>query len=200
MRIPITEALIGAAGGLLFIIVFLIIVAVQSPSCRMSVERSTERERPQECDRCAAKERKDDMKEYVEREMVCNDCANQKICVDKSRCPVGRASAADVVSRAAFDQVMWERDVAIQQLREDYGVGLGEKKAADVVESKRGHWIDTGMSNSTGPIIQCSACKKFINPSESAIELGRQKKEPDFCEKCGADMRGICNERSVGNG
>ena len=45
--------------------------------------------------------------------------------------------AADVVSKAAFDQVMWERDVAIQQLREDYGVDLGEKKAADVVEVVR---------------------------------------------------------------
>lgn len=36
-------------------------------------------------------------KEYIERSAVCNDCDNQRICVDKSRCPVGRASAADVV-------------------------------------------------------------------------------------------------------
>ena len=35
---------------------------------------------------------------------------------------------ADVVSRAAYEQVAWERDLAVQQLREDYGVGLGEKK------------------------------------------------------------------------
>lgn len=34
---------------------------------------------------------------------------------------------ADVVPRAAYDQVAWERDLAVQQLREDYGVGLGEK-------------------------------------------------------------------------
>lgn len=39
--------------------------------------------------------------------------------------------AADVVSRAAFDQIMWERDLAIQQLREDYGVELGEKKVEE---------------------------------------------------------------------
>lgn len=36
-------------------------------------------------------------KEYIERGAVCNDCNNQRICVDKTRCPVGRASAADVV-------------------------------------------------------------------------------------------------------
>ena len=39
------------------------------------------------------------MAEYIEREAVCSDCNNQKICVDKSKCPVGRAPAADVVER-----------------------------------------------------------------------------------------------------
>lgn len=37
------------------------------------------------------------MSEYIERGAVCDDCDNQRICVDKNRCPVGRASAADVV-------------------------------------------------------------------------------------------------------
>lgn len=36
------------------------------------------------------------MAEYIEREAVCSDCKNQKVCVDKSLCPVGRAPAADV--------------------------------------------------------------------------------------------------------
>ena len=27
-----------------------------------------------------------------------------------------------------YEQVKWERDCAIQQLREDYGVGLGQRK------------------------------------------------------------------------
>lgn len=38
--------------------------------------------------------------------------------------------AADVVSRAAFDQVMWERDTAMEQLKE-HGIPFGGK--ADVV-------------------------------------------------------------------
>lgn len=37
--------------------------------------------------------------------------------------------AADAVSTEVLRQVMWERDMAITQLREDYGVGLGEIKA-----------------------------------------------------------------------
>lgn len=37
------------------------------------------------------------MAEYIKREAVCRDCKNQKVCVDKSVCPVGRAPAADVV-------------------------------------------------------------------------------------------------------
>jgi hypothetical protein len=49
---------------------------------------------------------------------------------------IQQATAADVVARAAYDQVSWERDLAIEQLREDYGVGLGEKKPADVVAVK----------------------------------------------------------------
>lgn len=46
--------------------------------------------------------------------------------------------AADVVSRATFEQAMWERDVAIQQLK-DLGVGFGEK--ADVA-----------------PVVRCDEC------------------------------------------
>lgn len=36
------------------------------------------------------------MAEYIDRDAVCSDCKNQKVCVDKSVCPVGRAPAADV--------------------------------------------------------------------------------------------------------
>lgn len=55
--------------------------------------------------------------------------------------------AADVVSRGVYEQVRWERDVAIEQLRTDYGVGFGEKKSADVVEvpcrcKDCKHWMD----------------------------------------------------------
>lgn len=62
--------------------------------------------------------------------------------------------------------------------------------AADVVERKRGEWIDTGFENSTGKIYRCSACNKTNNPNKKDVEMGRVKEKPDFCPNCGADMRG----------
>ena len=62
--------------------------------------------------------------------------------------------------------------------------------AADVVERKRGEWVDTGFENSTGKIYVCSACNKTNNPNKKDVELGRTKEKPDFCPNCGADMRG----------
>lgn len=47
------------------------------------------------------------------------------------------APSYEAVHRSAYDQCAWERDLAIEQLRNDYGVGLGEKKSADVVEVVR---------------------------------------------------------------
>ena len=60
----------------------------------------------------------------------------------------------------------------------------------DAEPVRHGRWIPTGVSNSTGPIVRCSACGQYINPSATAIELNRQKIEPAFCEKCGAKMDG----------
>ena len=74
---------------------------------------------------------------------------------------------------------------------------INGNNAADILEwiikgepMKHGRWIPTGMSNSTGPIVRCSACGQYINPSGTAIDLNRQKLEPMFCEKCGARMDG----------
>lgn len=48
-------------------------------------------------------------------------------------------SAVDVIPKVAYEQVLWERDLALHQLKEHYGVGLGEKKA-DVVPVVYGRW------------------------------------------------------------
>lgn len=86
------------------------------------------------------------MKEYIEREALMGkqwECRTADIDGETYgdlrdiADLIAEFPAADVVSKGAYDQVAWERDVAIQQLREDYGVSLGEKKAADVVEVVR---------------------------------------------------------------
>lgn len=88
--------------------------------------------------------------------------------------------AADVVSKKLYDQIVWERDVAISQFT-DIGKGLGEKMD-DVVERKTGKWIDEGFyaDGHGAHAYRCSNCDGHI------IEY-----EPDpFCKWCGAQMGG----------
>ena len=89
------------------------------------------------------------MAEYIEREAAVEAICDSKDEDINSFNPITKYNAiyyaieavpaADVVSRATFEQVMWERDVAIQQLK-DLGVGFGEK--ADVA-----------------PVVRCKDCK-----------------------------------------
>ena len=96
--------------------------------------------------------------------------------------------AADVVSRGVLEQVMWERDLAIKQLREDYGVSLGEKKSADVVEVKLGRWVGLEYDGYADglPVYDLWEC------SECGNEV-RGEDVPDthpWCNGCGARMEG----------
>lgn len=73
---------------------------------------------------------------------------------------LNNAPAADVVSKAAIEQLKWERDTAIEQLKE-YGVSFCEKKK-DMVEVVRckdcKHWDfgDCYRQELTGPTDFCS--------------------------------------------
>ena len=122
------------------------------------------------------------MKEYIEREMAMKavtaffepvDTVDKAVILNHLLKKLMLPLAADVVSKAAFDQVMWERDVAIQQLRDDYGVGLGEKKAADAAPVRHGRWIKDG------DMVVCSECGE-----EHAWDEYRST----YCEDCGAKM------------
>ena len=138
------------------------------------------------------------MSDYIEREVALhgldanishlrkvadgNPLLNKAVnLVQYTRDFIATLPAADVVSRAVFDQVMWERDVAIQQLREDYGVSLGEKKPADVVERKHGHIIETVKDGKMNRVFSC--CGEDFTKLTSWMT-------PNFCPNCGADMRG----------
>ena len=90
-----------------------------------------------------------------------------------------KAPAIDAVSREVFEQVQWERDIAITQLAE-YGVGFGEKKK-DLVEVKHGHWIiPTKIGNRSFNIPHCSVCE--------GVPCGVDE-HTKYCPNCGADMR-----------
>ncbi len=87
--------------------------------------------------------------------------------------------AADVVPRAAYEQVAWERDIAIKQL-EECGIPFGGK--ADVAPVVHGRWV----SDEGDVLFHCSVCETQISTSwdYDCDEMW------NFCPHCGADMRG----------
>ena len=81
--------------------------------------------------------------------------------------------AADVVSLGVYEQVAWERDIAIQQLREDYGVELGQKKA-DVAPVRHGRWVL--VDSDVEQFFMCNKCNE------------KEYWESNYCSNCGAKM------------
>lgn len=94
----------------------------------------------------------------------------RKIC--EAEIAIGETPAADVAPRAAYEQVAWERDIAMKQL-EECGIPFGGK--ADVAPVVHGRWIR--CRNET----KCSNCK-FIYYSN--------RDDFNYCPNCGAKMDG----------
>lgn len=88
------------------------------------------------------------MSDYVNREEMLkrfdrrakSTVGDKRVGVDSIRVFIENIPAADVVSREAYEQVRWERDVAIEQLSQ-IGKSFGEKMD-DIV-----------------PVVRCQNCK-----------------------------------------
>lgn len=79
----------------------------------------------------------------------------------------------ETVSLEAFKQVLWEREIAEQQLHE-LGYGLGEK-----IEPKQGEWTKGSVYHITGAY-SCSVC---------GVDAPNYRKW-NYCPNCGAKMKG----------
>lgn len=102
---------------------------------------------------------------------------------DYIRDKLEEAPAADVVLKSAYERVAWERDLEILQLKNDYGVGLGEKKK-DVAPVRRGHWILVDKSYAE---YECSVC--HARDSDCSDCYGTHiVLEQKHCPHCGAKM------------
>lgn len=86
----------------------------------------------------------------------------------------------ETIPKGLYDQIKWERDMAIDQLK-SYGVSLGEK--ADMSKAVHGEWQnDTGYDD-----WYCSECGFEINyDGEYPTEYTNFK----YCGYCGAKMDG----------
>lgn len=85
-----------------------------------------------------------------------------------------------MVSRAVFEQVMWERDIALKQLAE-IGKGLGEKMD-DVATVVHGRWIGAPLCGNDN--CRCSGCGSWHNIHANLRGEIMQK----YCPNCGAKM------------
>ena len=123
------------------------------------------------------------MKEYITKDRArqfvcghCNEVCSEEPC-EPSACDwmafIDKEPAADVVSKGLYEQIKWERDVALAQL-EEYGVSLGEK--ADVMKVRHGRWVNT---HSDSEFVQCSLCKYPVYAAWNVTS---------YCPNCGALM------------
>lgn len=90
---------------------------------------------------------------------------------------IEQSPTIDAVSKGVYDQVRWERDVAIAQL-EELGIGFGQVKP-DIEVIKHGHW-KVIEENETGRLLECSECKEWIFHNFNYIS--------DYCSHCGSKM------------
>ena len=94
---------------------------------------------------------------------------------------------ADVVSSAVLEQVRWERDMALETLKE-HGIGFCEK--SDVVEVRHGEWKLYGNDDDIGASYFCSLCGWNIDEGEYLDNWSHFK----YCPNCGARMDGDDSE------
>lgn len=126
------------------------------------------------------------VKEYVERGKVREDIIGPLLgymsLTNKRRFSEKLKSipAADVVSRKAYEQIVWERDTAIRQLAE-IGKNFGSKMN-DVRPVIHGRW----EFDKRRGVYFCSICGAV---SPKVDEDGEDISAPAFCHVCGADTR-----------
>lgn len=84
------------------------------------------------------------------------------------------------VTIGAYQQVTWERDIAMSYL-EEAGINFGEN--AEIKRVMHGHWIDTSFEN----VKVCSVCGK----SSSKVNINREVAfDYASCPYCTAIMDG----------
>lgn len=162
-----------------------------------------------------------DMDEYVKKKNIINELMEEKkdkslfydsncslkeaLAYDDGLCNLAKMvfdmDAEEVVPKAAYDQVRWERDVCLEQLH-SIGKELGEKMD-DVREVRRGIWETVMMSEATGWDLtltggrdaiceyRCSVCKKPAKVDEFGEVI-----LSNFCPECGADLRGVEDDQT----
>lgn len=123
------------------------------------------------------------------------DCYNGFSDTYDKACIIGVIDEQPSAQPELIEQIKWERDTAIQQLKE-LGYGLGQKPRMDAPtnksERKKGKWTEKHHAYSDEESVieewqscRCSECGRYdTRPYMYYFS------EPNYCSYCGADMRG----------
>lgn len=94
---------------------------------------------------------------------------------------INNAPTSEAVPIGVFEQVKWERDMAINQLK-DIGKEFGEVMD-DVGRVRHGHWIhEFPYVGHLTNFYLCSVCRAEWNAIDNDMERF------DYCPRCGAKM------------
>ena len=105
------------------------------------------------------------MKEYIERAVTLQ-------VIDSNISHLRVVAGESALLNRAVDLVQYTRDF------------IANVPAADVVECKRGEWVQIGYDELMDRIT-CSCCNEYFSTIDNCTE------QFNFCPNCGADMRGV---------
>jgi hypothetical protein len=91
----------------------------------------------------------------------------------------------EYIEREGLLEKLAERDLVLCVTEWD----IKNAPAADVVERKRGEWVQIGYDDLMDRIT-CSCCKEYFSIIDNCTE------EFNFCPNCGADMREVDHDNN----
>lgn len=100
----------------------------------------------------------------------------------------------EVVPKELYEQILWERNIAMEQL-EEHGIGFAAKKKNEV-EAKpvvHAHWEYHGGDDDMELYGFCSHCRKGRLTEDDILRL-----KPLLCPYCGAQIDEFAGDINVG--
>lgn len=120
--------------------------------------------------------------EFVKKYTPCINGETTMECVEQS---IRNAPTIEVVPKELYEQILWERNIAMEQL-EEHGIGFAAKKKNDVVKAQ---WLEV-----SGGRIICDHCGNY----PLYDYLGKQVFS-NVCPHCNAQMEKFAGDINVGS-
>lgn len=115
--------------------------------------------------------------EFVKKYTPCINGETTMECVEQS---IRNAPTIEVVPKELYEQILWERNIAMEQL-EEYGIGFASKKKNEVEAKPVAHGKNLSTDNPTR--FECSVCGcEDWDTTTCDVDVYK------FCPKCGVPI------------